>query len=275
MAPGSTALLIAIIALAIGVIGIASPASPAIAKHPRFTVQFNIPEDMSKFSLDADINVVAAGLSTIARQGQFPASVNLFVYYVWCDTTVTGGNLILQQTGGAGWKYTFACGNGQSSSGNPGFSSALFSQALGANNNYDIVEQNTNIVGDTMQGGFVVSTTNAFSSSQLSSASTFTQNILQITVGQSIHVYYETGFAASCASGTLVCYIGFNPTVLGSSCKLDLSGGTIFQSGDPEALTAICTITATDTIHNAYSAVLFNGDTVPRSIGGLFVISIF
>src|SRR5437899_8627416 len=139
MAPGSTALLIAIIALAIGVIGIASPASPAIAKHPRFTVQFNIPEDMSKFSLDADINVVAAGLATIARQGQFPASVNLFVYYVWCDTTVTGGNLILQQTGGAGWKYTFACGNGQSSSGNPGFSSALFSQALGANNNYDIV----------------------------------------------------------------------------------------------------------------------------------------
>src|SRR2546426_4175491 len=213
MAPATTALLIAIIALAMGVIGIASPASPTIAKHPRFTVQFNIPEDMSKYSLDADINIVALSSSTIARQGQFPASVNLFIYYVWCDTTVSGGNLILQQTGGAGWKYTFACGTGQSSSGNPGLSATLFSQVLGANNNYDIVEQNTNIVGDTMQGGFVVSTTNAFSSSQLSSASTFTQNILQITVGQSIHVYYETGFAASCASGTLVCYIGFNPTV--------------------------------------------------------------
>src|SRR6266705_2097585 len=124
-------IIIAISAVGIGIVGWVLPAVNIV---PRFSIQFQtLPSSGTKYSLDADPNIVNGLTTTIARQGQFPnlgAGASIYIYYVWCDTTVSGGNLILQQTGGTGWIYTFACGTGQSSSGDPGSTVILFYQTL-------------------------------------------------------------------------------------------------------------------------------------------------
>jgi len=249
-----------------------------ITTNNRITISFASSGTPSKYSLDADVNIVNGLTNTIARQGQFPANVNLFVYYVWCDTTVGGGNLILQQTVGAGWIYTFACNaaGGFASSGDPGSQSTLFNQALGATNQYDIVEANTNALADTMQGGFVVSTTNTSTQPQIPSGGVYVVMVFQIQAGQKVHVWYEAGNAGSCAAGTLVCWLGILQVTGGLSCKLDLSGGAFMSSGTPDGTVEVCTISPTGTGNQLNFRVdVFNGDTLPRAISGLFLISIF
>jgi len=273
--PKSVAGIILLFIIIVGDIltgAVSSHVAPSV--HPRFTVQFSVSLDPSKYSLDSENTLVNGLTSTTVRQGQFPSSVNLFVYYVWCDTTVSGGNIILQQTGGAGWTYTFACGTGQSSSGNPGTGNVLFTQSLGANNNYDIVFQNTNTLADTMQGGFVVSTTNTNTQNALPGlAGSAFQTVFKIPTGKTLYVWLETGLGAGCAAGVLVCYIGINPLVSGGNCRLDLSGGSFATSGDAEASTAVCTITGNSSF--AWESVMFNGDTAPHPITGLFLVSIY
>ena len=257
------------------VTGALSSSAPT-SQHTRLTIPFSSSSTPSKYSLDADVNIVNGLTNTIARQGQFPANVNLFVYYVWCDTTVSGGNLILQQTGGAGWIYTFACGTGQSSSGDPGSQATLFNQALGATNQYDIVEANTNALADTMQGGFVVSTTNTSTQPQIPSGGVYVANTFQIQAGQKVHVWYEAGNAGSCAAGTLVCWLGILQVSGGLNCKLDLSGGSFMSSGMPDGTVEVCTISPVTTGNGLNFRVdVFNGDTLPRAISGLFLVSIY
>src|SRR2546426_18949 len=109
--------MIGIIAIALAVVALAGPGP----SHTRLTLNFASSGTPSKYSLDADPTIVNGLTNTIVRQGQFPNIVGyLIIYYVWCDTTVSGGSLILQQTGGTGWVYTFACSTGQSSGGDPG-----------------------------------------------------------------------------------------------------------------------------------------------------------
>ena len=178
-----------------------------LSTHTKLTLNFSSSGTPSKYSLDVDSAVVNGLTNTIIRQGQFPNGGYLIVFYVWCDTTVSGGSVILQQTGGTGWSYTFACGTGQSSAGDPGAISGLFSQNLLNVNNYDIVYSNSNAVADTMQAGFVVSSTVTETQAQIPGGALYILSLFQIQLGQTVHVWYETGSAPSCTAGTLVCYI--------------------------------------------------------------------
>src|SRR5438445_12057031 len=277
MVTAKAALLVAMIAMGAGVVGWGIPSAGSscspLCDHARFTVQFSLSGSPSKYSLDADPNLVTGLANTTVRQGQFPASVNLYVWYVWCDTTVSGGKLVLQQTGGgAGWAYSFSCGTGQSSNGNPGSTSVLFTQALAGNNNYDIIEQNTNSLADTMHGGFVVSTTNT-NQQNILPGSVAIQTIFQIKTGQTLHVWFESGSAAGCGAGSLICYIGINPVVSGSNCRLDLSGGSFTTMGSPDSTVDVCTIAGNTSF--AWESVASNTDTTPHLISGLFVVSIY
>jgi len=269
-----TALLLAIVALASAVVGWGTPgASPT---HVKLTLNFSSSGTPSKYSLDAESSVVNGLTNTIIRQGQFPNGVYLIVFYVWCDTTVSGGSVILQQTGATGWSYTFACGTGQSSAGDPGAISGLFSQNLLNVNNYDIVYSNSNAVADTMQAGFVVSSTVTETQAQIPGGALYILSLFQIQLGQTVHVWYETGSAPSCTAGTLVCYIGILEVLGGRSCKLDLSGGSTTSSGTPDSTTEVCTMTpASSGLQLNFRVVVVNTDTTVRQISGLFLISIY
>ena len=179
MVTAKAALLVAIIAMGTGVVGWGIPSAGSscspLCDHARFTVQFSLSGSPSKYSLDADPNLVTGLANTTARQGQFPASVNLYVWYVWCDTTVSGGKLVLQQTGGG--------------------------------------------------------------------------------------------------AGSLVCYIGINPVVSGSNCRLDLSGGSFTTMGSPDSTVNVCTIAGNTSF--AWESVASNTDTTPHLISGVFVVSIY
>ncbi len=246
--------------------------------HTRLTLNFASSGTPSKYSLDADPTVVNGLTNTIVRQGQFP-NLNgyLLVFYVWCDTTVSGGSLILQQTGGTGWTYTFACGTGQSSGGDPGSIATLFAQNIANANQYDIVYSNTNALADTMQGGFVISSTATEVQTQVpASASIYIMNTFQIATGQSVHVWYETGNAVGCASGTLVCWIGVVEVSGGRLCKLDLSGGVFMSSGTPDGSVEVCTMgpVAAGGQQN-FRVDVANTDTGAHQISGFFLISIY
>ena len=199
------------------------------------------------------------------------------MFYVWCDTTVSGGSLILQQTGGTGWIYTFACGTGQSSGGDPGSTSSLFTQLITNANQYDIVYSNSNALADTMQGGFVVSSTATETQTEVpTTASLYVVNVFQIAAGQSVHVWYETGIAIGCTTGTLLCFIGILEVSGGRSCKLDLSGGAFMSSGTPDPTTEVCTMGPVIAGgQQNFRVDVSNGDTAPHQISGFFLISIY
>ena len=273
---GMASILLSIIAIGLAVVGIASGGGSS--SPTRLTLNFASSGAPSKYSLDADPTVVNGLANTIIRQGQFP-NLNgyLLVFYVWCDTTVSGGSLILQQTGGTGWSYTFACGTGQSSAGDPGSTSSLFSQNIAGANQYDIVYSNTNALADTMQGGFVISSTGTEVQTEVpTTGGLYVVNTFQIAAGQSVHVWYETGLAVGCSSGTLVCYIGVLEVSGGRSCKLDLSGGLFTASGTPDATVEVCTMgPVIGGGQQNFRVDVSNGDTAPHQISGFFLISIY
>jgi len=270
--------LIVALLISFAVADITAPAT--VISHARFSIPFSLSTNPSKFTLDAPSNLLARGnIAIIARQGQLPSNVNLYVYYAWCSDSASGGQLYFEETGGAGWLYNLVCpfgSGGTTSSGDPGSSSPIFTATITTTNTqYQIIEQNTNgTTTNTVQGGFVVSATKKDTQPVipgLSSAS-FT-NIFQIPTGQTLYVWFESGNAAGCASGTLVCYIGINPVVSGGNCRLDVSGGSFMTSGSVDSVSSICTISGNSAF--AWEAVLFNGDTVPHFISGIFVVSIF
>src|SRR5437667_6232985 len=266
---GMASILLSIIAIGLAVVGIASGGGSS--SPTRLTLNFASSGAPSKYSLDADPTVVNGLANTIIRQGQFP-NLNgyLLVFYVWCDTTVSGGSLILQQTGGTGWSYTFACGTGQSSAGDPGSTTSLFSQNIANANQYDIVYSNTNALADTIQGGFVVSSTFTETQAQVPGGSVYILTLFQVQLGQTVHVWYETGGATSCTAGTLVCYIGIIEVSGGRNCKLDLSGGSTTSSGTPDSATEVCTMTPSISgLQLSFRVVVVNSDTTARQINGL------